>query len=78
MSTLKDEVVPVHLEVSDKINPTILNEQDYPSSQSSTEGSICNHEVRSDKGIPDIMVKTFCKKYLREKNLDPALPRTVR
>jgi hypothetical protein len=78
MVILKDKVAPFHLEVSDTINPTNLTESDYLSSQSSTKGSMCNHEVNIGSGTPDIMVKTFCKRYLRKNNLDPTLPRTVR
>ena len=60
-----DEVISTHLQVSDSTN------RDSPDSASSTEGVIYNHEVKCGRGFPDIMIRGFNKKYLREKGLDP-------
>ena len=66
-----------HLQVRDNVNPQTSGGQDSTSSESSTEGSIFNHEGSCPKGIPDIMVKTFCKRFLKEKQLDPTSQDTV-
>jgi hypothetical protein len=63
-----------HLQVRDNVNPQTSVDEDSTSSESSTEGSIFNHEGSCS---PDIMVKTVCKRFLKEKQLDPTSQDTV-
>jgi hypothetical protein len=65
---LEEEEVAPHLQIMESLHPQFPTDQ---VSTYSTEGTIFNHEVRSGKGIPNIMVKAFCKTFLREKDLDP-------
>jgi hypothetical protein len=74
----QEDIVTTLLHVRDTLNPQSSSVQVSPSSESSTEGSICNHEGKTSKGVPDIMIKTFFKSFLREQNLNPTNPETVK
>jgi hypothetical protein len=75
---LEDEVVVTQLKVGGTLNLKTSTNKEPSNSQSLTKDVTFNYELNISKGIPDIMVKSFCTNYLRENRLDPRREGTIR
>jgi hypothetical protein len=70
---LEDEVF-AHVQIIDSFYPRFPTNKDFVSS---AESVMFDHEVKSGERSSGIMVKAFCKNFLKEKKLDPTNRLTV-